>query len=541
MSRRTASAIAITAIVSITLVGCAAGSATSTGELSATTPEAVGPLESVSWNLPAGEPVSLDYSLTWDTASGNTVLANLCDTLVRQDPSGEYTPALASAVTNPNPTTYVYEIRDDARFTNGDPVTAEDVAFSLKRQMDPATGSFWALWFQYVQDVSVTGPNEVTVSLTQPDYVFPEMMSTAAGAVVSEAYVTQAGSAYGTPNGGVMCSGPYSLESWKAGEGITLLANPDYWDTALQPKAERIEFTFNRDPSAVTNGLVTGAIDGSWEAPLAGFNQLAASSSGTLYRNPSTRCAYLAMSSFEGALGDPQIRQALQKSIDYDGIVSGLYHGTATPARSCAGPASWGYEQETFEKAYSELPGAVQDIDGAKAQVQAAGAPAQPIVLGYDAGDPTASAVVASIQDSAQQVGLTVELQGVPSAVYPTLFFDPEARAGLDAFFVTSTLDVPDPLEAYLQLVSSSPYNYTGAVDEVFDAAIAEALVTADPAARAQLVVEGQASVADAVLIMLPIATLDQLLSLKSGVTGPPVSTLSSLHYPWAATLGAAE
>lgn len=534
----------------LVLAGCtsapdepsATGGSSSSGAasgLTPLTPPATGPLDSITWNLGGGEPTSLDYSYTWDTGPGNMVLANLCDNLMRQNPDSSYSPAVASAVTTPDDTTYVYDLREGVTFSDGTPVTADDVVFSLQRQLNPDVGSYWGVWFENVASVSATGPMQVTVKLTAPDVLFGQMMATPAGAVVQKAYVEAKGQDYGTAAGGVMCTGPYELTEWATGAGITLTARDDYWDQTLQPKVKTINFTFVRDPATVTNGLLTGSIDGTWTAPISGLGQLSASTSGRVWSNTGTWATMLTMASFSGALEDPRIRQALQKSIDYEGITTGLLQGTAVPAASVVGPAYWGYAEDTYAAAYDALPQGQQDLDGAKALVEAAGAPSAPIVVAFDAGDSIAASTVASIQDSAKQVGLAVELKPLPAATLVTLFYDPAAREGVDAIYSTSSGDIPEPLEAFAQFVSTSYLNYTGFVNPAYDEPLAQARGEADPEARAALVAEAQAAAAEIVQTFLPLSHNKVLLYLNNRVTGAPVNSLSSLYYPWAATLGA--
>lgn len=529
------------------LAGCTSGSDSpgptassgASSEATPLTPAAKGPLESITWNLGGGEPASLDYSYTWDTGPGNMVLANLCDNLMRQNPDSTYTPALAASVSTPDDTTYVYDLREGVTFSDGKPMTADDVAFSLQRQTNPDTGSYWGVWFQNVASVTKTGPMQVTVKLKAPDVLFGQMMATPAGAVVQKAYVEAKGKDYGTAAGGVMCTGPYELTTWSTGSSITITARDDYWDASLKPKVKTVNFTFVRDPATVANGLLTGSIDGTWTTPISGLTQLKGGTNGRVWSNGGTWSTMLSMMSFSGALKDPRIRQALQKSIDYDGITRGLLQGTGVPAVSVAGPAYWGYAQETFKAAADALPPAKQDLAAAKALVDAAGAPSAPIVIAFDSGDTIAASTVASVQDSAKKIGLTVELKPLPFSTLTTLFYDPEARKGVDAVYSTSSGDLPEPVEVFAQFVSSSPLNYTGYVNTAYDDAVAKARATTDPEKRATLATEAQASAAEIVQSFLPLSNNQVLLYLNNRVTGAPVNSLSSLYYPWAATLGA--
>src|SRR5688500_9027231 len=144
-------ALASTSMV-LMLTACSGGSAGpgSAGEgqrdleeLAATTAPATGELDSVTWNLPFGEPASLDPIKAFNYPE-NTVVANLCEGLMVMEPDYTITPSLAESVENIDGKTYVYTLRDDVTFWNGNPMTAEDVAFSLRRHLDAEEGSYWA-------------------------------------------------------------------------------------------------------------------------------------------------------------------------------------------------------------------------------------------------------------------------------------------------------------------------------------------------------------------------------------------------------------
>jgi peptide/nickel transport system substrate-binding protein len=200
---------------------------------------------------------------------------------------------------------------------------------------------------------------------------------------------------------------------------------------------------------------------------------------------------------------------------------------------------TWGYAKDTYQQADDALPPATQDLESAKALVEQAGAPSQPIVIAYDSSDDAASSVLASVQDSAKQVGLEVELRPMPTSTYLTLYYDEKVREGIDMFLVTSSFEVPDPLELYFQMLSPGPYNYTGYENRDFNDPIKEAIGVSDPEERAKLVIEAQQSATEQVQLWLTLYNPYQLLFLNNRITGAPVWTFGSLFYPWAATLGA--
>ena len=90
-------------------------------------------------------------------------------------------------------------------------MTADDVVFSLKRTVDPATGSFFGSYGKNVASVEATGTNQVTVKLTKADPVFYQMLASPMGQVVKKDYVEAAGKEYGTSASLPMCTGPYRV------------------------------------------------------------------------------------------------------------------------------------------------------------------------------------------------------------------------------------------------------------------------------------------------------------------------------------------
>ncbi len=329
------------------------------------TPPGSGTLDSITWDLPYGEPATLDY-LQSEAASENTVLANLCESLLHLGPEMTYEPGLAESWESPNSTTWIYDLRPGLKFSDGKPVTTEDVIYSLERNRDPELGSFWEPWYENVKSIKATGKNQVTVKLTKPDVLFNQFLATAGGAVVEKAYVEQKGKKYGTSEGGVMCVGPYKLADWTPGKDITIKANPAYWNKEETPKVDQIEFRFVTNNQTITDGLVSGEIDGAYEVPLTSWPSLASSSSGSGYLGRSTGFAEVNFTEKEGPDQNVDFRRALSLSLDKEAIAKTIYHGAAEPINSEFFPATWGYAADVYKKGYEALPGTTPDLEKAE-------------------------------------------------------------------------------------------------------------------------------------------------------------------------------
>ncbi|MGH2263468.1 hypothetical protein ACRBQE_30105, partial [Klebsiella pneumoniae] len=104
-------------------------------QLTSKTAPAVGEVDQIVWNLPYGEPSTIDPPNA-PTTSGAGVVSNLCDALLTIDENYKISPNIADFKVL-SPTKIVYTIRADAKFWNGTAVTADDVAYSMNRAKDP--------------------------------------------------------------------------------------------------------------------------------------------------------------------------------------------------------------------------------------------------------------------------------------------------------------------------------------------------------------------------------------------------------------------
>lgn len=538
---RTARVTAATTLIA--LVAAACGGSPRTGgtgsepfQISEDTPTAKGPIDSVTWSLYA-EPQSLDYAYAYDYPP-NTVLANVCEQLQRLTPDLKIQPGLATAAASPDPKRWVYTLRPGVRFHDGSTMTADDVVASLRRHLDPKVGSYWISAFQNVTSIEKTGPMEVTVHLKKPDQLFNEEMATSAGTIESAEFLAKAGQAYGTPDGGVNCTGPYTMDKWEKGQSITLKKFDGYWDSTLAPKAGTVKNVFIQDPAARVNALLSGEVDGGYLLPASGFAKLRAAANGRLYFGPSTTAVSLIPTNLKGTLGDVRVRKALSMALDRTGIIKAGAAGVATPAKAPAALGAWGIAPEAAKGYYADLPVPTRDVARAKKLIQQAGATGKKIVMATSTVAPEISIIANAVQSAGREIGLEVELKTVAPDAYSALFSDPGARAGLDLMMTSWYDSTPDPLEFYGLLKTGDFSNYGGYSNPAYDRLVDQANAEPDPAARAAVVAKLQKIAVDD-LVWIPLYEVPHSMFLNKRVTGAPTS-IAQLVYPWAAPLGSA-
>ncbi|MFJ2721716.1 ABC transporter substrate-binding protein [Streptomyces sp. NPDC087437] len=510
------------------------GAALTTADLATTTASATHGVGRITWNLPY-EPQTLDPIRSFNYAE-NTALANMCESLMRLTPDLKIRPGLAVKAENPTPTRWVYTLRKDVRFWDGEQMTADDVAASLNRHLDPTLGTWWSDYFETVASIKATGPYQVTVDLKQPDVLFNQAMATAAGAVVEKSFLDKAGKNLGSPTGGVMCTGPFTFAGWKPGDSLRLTRNDDYWNAELKPKSKTLVFRFIADETTAVNALRSGEVDGQYfYLPPAGLSQLVDSPTGSVTLGRSLTFWALLGAAKSGPYADPRVREALSAALDRPGIARVIFQGAAAPESTLANSDYWGYAADTFHAAHDALPAAKPDLARAKRLLKAAGKPSRPLTIGIQGSSAVHEQTASIIKAAGEDLGLDVRIKVIPVEQYGNLYSDPKAREGIDAFLSTWYGNMPDPLDVYRVFTKGGRSNFDDYAS--VDGAVRQAQAAYDPQQRAELVGGIQTAVSRDVP-WTPISSLPVILYMNKRITGA-VASFSYLYYPWAAGIGA--
>ena len=537
-SSRAAAALASAAAALALVSACSGPPATGTNSnafrLSAGTPAAKGNLASFTWASYA-EPLTLDYAMAFDYPS-NTIVTNVCESLMKWTPQLKEEPGLAQRATHPDPTTWVYDLRPGVHVHDGSVMTADDAVYSLDRQLDPKVGAAWASVFQNVTSITKTGPLQVTVKLKRPDAVFPQYMATAAGVVASEKGIKAAGANWGS--GSVDCTGPFKLGAWNKGQSLELDRFADYWGTPA--KSGKVTFEFLTDPSARTNALLTGAVDGGYLIPTESYQRLRDSGVGTLYFGESLSTVNVNITNMKGVLGDARVRRALSLALDRAGFVKQGLAGNGKVTNALTDRAAWaGAEPGTVQAAFDTLPSTTPDLARAKELIKQAGATGKTVTIATSAIGQDVSLMATAVQAAGTEIGLDVKVRTIAPDAFSALFTDPKAREGIDMFPETYYLSITDPMDLLSNFQTGNYQNYAGYSDPAYDKLLQQATATDDPAQRLAIEAKLQQMAVQANL-WIPVAEWPTALFLNKRITGAP-TTISYLYYPWAADVGAAR
>ena len=540
---RTSAAAATLAACALLTAACgrSAGSSNSSTDLVSpthglviTTPAGTKPVSSVTWAV--YRPVnSLDPIFAFDYPE-NTAISLMCESLLHQAPDGSVGPGLAT-VSTPNPTTMVFTLRPGVKFWDGDAVTPADVVYSLDRQMLPSYGGFYGQVFNRVRSIAATGANQVTITLKQPDYWLEGEMSSMPGIIIQKSYALKEGKNYGTPAGGIMCTGPYEYKSWTAGGGVTAVANPHYWDAAVKPKVGQIVIKGVPSAASFTSGMLTGAIQGSYYFGLSNLKQLEDSSTVHVYQGPGQSTDAFIISTTTGPLANVKVREAISLALDRQAIINQVYDGAALMPRWLANPGTFGYGQSVFTADYDHSPLLTQNLAEARKLAKQAGVAGQTITIGTSSELASISAETGAYQQAAEAIGLKVVLKSVSASDYINFFTSAQARKGVDGFITVNYGDYADPAALLATLaVPGGDQNYDNFSNPQMTALMNKAEGTANPDQRAALVAKAE-ELAAKLLPWIPNVQPTNVLMLSKGLTGA-VASFSYMFSPWADNLG---
>ncbi len=270
---------------------------------------------------------ALDYALASQTETQN-ISNNIFDTLIRINQNYEYEPWLAESWENPDKNTWIFHLREGITFTNGEPVDANAVKYSLDRIMDPEVKSPQAWRLSLVEDVQAPDAKTVIIKTKQPYAALLNIMTLMF--IVPPKAVEEMGNIEFGQN--PIGSGPFIFEEFVPGEKVVLKANKGYWKGA--PKVDKIIFRPISEASTRVASLTTGEVDIITSVPPNRLKEL--------QDNPDIKTSaktgvmlYMGLDTFNAPLDNVKVRQAINYAIDKDAIVENILLGTARPM---AGP-----------------------------------------------------------------------------------------------------------------------------------------------------------------------------------------------------------
>lgn len=345
-----------------------------------------------------GDIVSLDPARRVDTLTG-IVQRHLYSPVLSRMPDMSVGPGVAVKHERVSPTKWRLTLREGMKFSNGEPVDAEAVRFTIARLNAEETKSPIRSFFVNLVKVEVESPTVVTIETSGPDALFEARMTNLQ--LVPPKYTTEAGAA--KFNEAPIGSGPYTFERWKRNEEVVLVANPTYGGPD-KPKFKRLVFRPIPEELARISAVKTGAVHLVTSLSPSQAGNLKAAEGVQVLSAPSNRVMVVQFNKMAEPANDPRFRRAVGFAINRDEIIKGLMKGHADPVTTIYGAAIQGVPKIPGDFPY--------DPDQAKKLIEELGLKGKEIEVGgavgrYPLDRETALAVGAQLR----RVGLNVKVR----------------------------------------------------------------------------------------------------------------------------------
>ena len=432
--------------------------------------------------------------------------------------TGEYTPWLAADIPSldnglisEDGKTVTFTVKEHAAWSDGEPFTAEDLAFTVEAIQDPGSATFAEPEYEAIESVTVVDPQTLEVTFSRPTPSFLNLFQVTLPAHEFDSpAISPDDPQMRTPLG----TGPFVITDWKSGDTITLDRNEQYWLDPDLPKLDGVTVKISPDRESTMNAFVGGDYDSVFFFTGADFENLTSQeqSGAPITTSVSEQPWYVEwlwlnhsdhgdVNTPHPVLGDPAVREAIDRAIDRQAIIDEVLGGFGSLTGSFvysgvgaveSAPAAYdpGAAAAVLDAA-GWVPGAdgVREKDGVRASVK----------FQTIAGDHVRELYQQLIQQNLADVGIEVSIENVPS----NRIFDSRDKGGLLAtgdFDIAMSRDgyAPDPTTWISQFTTASipsdenPASISTAFwsNAEYDDLAAEAATEMDPERRAELIGE---------------------------------------------------
>ncbi len=445
------------------------------------------------------EPSDLDPQVIIGIPESQIVYA-LFEPLVLLDPVDLH-PVPAAATSwdiSPDGLVYTFHLRPEAKWSNGDPVTADDWVYSYKRLLNrkfAAPFSYNAFYLENAEEylsgtvtdfskvgVRAVDPLTLEFRLRSPTPFFPSALSAYTLLPVHPGTIDKFGgfdrqNTQWTKPGALVSNGPFMLKEWKPNQVISLVPNPHYWDRAAV-RLKEIRF-FGVDTEDTEERMFrAGQLHVTYNMPLAKIDLYRNNEPALLRINEYYGTYYFNFNVRKPPLDDPRVRRALAMSINRKSIIDNITRGGQTPAFEFAPPGAGGYQ------AGAQLR---EDVDEARRLLAEAGYPGgkgfPKLELLFNTSEQHRPICEAVQQMWKRELGIDVTLVNQEWKVYLNAMRTGDYQITRAGWIGT----VPDPHDYLQNVKTNGGQNFTGWSNAEYDRILAESERTPDNAARFKL------------------------------------------------------
>ncbi|WP_421384888.1 peptide ABC transporter substrate-binding protein [Bacillus salacetis] len=502
MKKQSLILLSILLVLSAFLTACGGGNENNNNDTAGTDG---GKDEQVLNLLESSEIPSLDSTLGTDSVSFN-VMNNVFEGLYRLGEDDE--PVLGMAAEEPEVSedgkTYTFKLRD-AKWSNGDPVTAQDFEYAWKKALDPDNASEYAyIMFDIknaekvnngelpVDEAGIKAIDDKTLQVELETIVpyFKSLLTFATFLPQKQSFVEEQGDQYGLEAANAIYNGPFVLSDWKHEQSFQMKKNTDYWEADVV-KLEEINFNIVKDTSTRVNLYETNETD---VAVLSEQYVDSYKEDPNFNTRLRTSTFFLRLNQKNEVFANKNARQAFDMAWDKEGLVQVLLNDGSIPAYYLVpddfvtGPDGKDFRDTNGQLGEYNPEKAAELWKKAKEEIGIETASLE--LLNYDSENSRKVGEYLKEQLESSLEGLTITISQQPFKQK----LEVEQKGNYDFSYAGWGPDYPDPMTFLDMFVTGSSYNQTGFSNEKYDQLINDAQTTLldDPEKRWEALLEAE-------------------------------------------------
>ncbi len=423
----------------------------------------------------------------------NYVVDLLCqEALVGVSPQGVLVPQLASSWSETGNRIFVYHLRRGVTFSDGTPMTVDDVLASINANAKTGSTSDLAYAYAGIKSIKAVGSSEIRIELEEPNALFPWTLSPGSLQVTSAAFLAKYGSALGTPGVGVLGTGPYKLSEFVPDAQVTVVRNEHWWGGRVP--FDSVEMQFITNPTTAQYAMRSKSIQMATSLQLDQVKEWKQIPGVTIDSGPDNSIVTLAFNTQKAPWSDIHVRKAVAYAVDRPGIVHSVLDGYGQVAETFPPRSEWaallpGKQVDTL---YNEITQYNFDMSKAKLELAASSVPKGfSDTVTYPSSGPQTGEALLTISANLQEIGINLTVKEVTVDEWIAELGAHASGIYLGWYFPVTG----DPSELTQQLLNSAYASGEGTnIAEYKNKAVTAALnasqVATNPATRAHLIGE---------------------------------------------------
>ena len=370
------------------------------------------------------EPESLDPAIA-ESVGANSLTRDLFEGLTATDSTGKTVPGVAESWKQTDPLTWVFKLRPNAKWSNGEPVSAQDFVFGIRRFLDPKTASTYATTFGVFlangkevaegkkppAEIGVKALDKLTLEVKTafPVSFLPSLMSNTQLGPVNQAALQKFGKDWTKP-GNLVGNGAYVLRQWLVNSKIVVEKNPQYWD-AKNVQLTRVTYLPVEDGNADVKLYESGENEWVYQLPPGSYEQYKQQFPGEIRNGPMLGLRYYSYQTRSPMFKDVRVRKALSMVIDRDILARRITADGQTPAYGLMVKGIEGADVTAYDWAGWPMARRVAE---AKALLEQAGVkPGTKFTLSYNTSEYHKKMAIFAASEWKTKLGLNVELEAM--------------------------------------------------------------------------------------------------------------------------------